>query len=76
MAKYIRIAATLTDKQLSFIEKIGMESRRAGKRKLTMTQVIRATIDAAMELDLNLKEGFASEKELKDKVLAKLKSKK
>jgi len=76
MAKYIRIAATLTDKQLSFIENIGMESRRAKKRKLTMTQVIRAMIDATMALNLNLKEGFASEKELRDRILAKLKGKK
>jgi hypothetical protein len=68
-AESYRLPVSLSEEEIRFIEEIGLQAKRTGEFRLSKAAVIRALIETAMKLDIDVT-SVKSESELQERMRA------
>lgn len=62
-----RLSATLPVKSVSYLEWLGLEARRANGARLSKAAILRALVDVAMRLEIDVS-GVTTQEELEERI--------
>jgi hypothetical protein len=74
MKKKIGTTASLTKKQICFLEEISKDCKFSGGRKMSRTSILRALLSASADISIDVKD-IKCEEELMNRVLSAFKKK-
>ncbi len=65
---YLRVPITMPEEMFAYLESVSIKSKVSGGRKLANTAIVRASIMAMMDLDIDVN-GVKDEEELKERIM-------
>ncbi|NCO65605.1 MAG: hypothetical protein COW32_07705 [Candidatus Aquicultor secundus] len=65
---YLRVPITMPEEMFAYLESVSIRSKVSGGRKLANTVIVRASIMAMMDLDVDVN-GVKDEEELKERII-------
>ncbi|MHB8842232.1 MAG: hypothetical protein ACYC56_10710 [Candidatus Aquicultor sp.] len=65
---YLRVPITMPEEMFAYLESVSIKSKVSGGRKLANTAIVRASIMAMMDLDIDVN-GVRDEDELKERII-------